>query len=334
MKTNPNYALAIAMAVAGILPAEAQLQHEQIALANETMFNESYFSQPLTGYAVGWRDPRGIQPTLEYLFPPVMVPRRFDYAELTNAEEFLADENTDLVRSIGGDFKLVKPYTETKTHKETPNKGLRIRVDLDRVADKKNWQQQYTGKLLRRIWRSTLISGFTLASAAAVNTGKVWGSSADADQDLDDQIGTSEDISGLPTNRILFGRDAWALRRRSYRAQNNAAGYASAASTQEELASYLNIDSVLVSKERYQSSASAKSQVVGSKVLLFNAADGLDEEDPSNFKLFYTLCEGGTRYRVFVQQISAKIFEITVECYDLLAVTSTLGIRQLTVTAS
>src|SRR5213079_3168007 len=50
----------------GILPADAVLErHGEVSFANETRFNESNFQQPLTDFAVGWRDPGGMETTLE-----------------------------------------------------------------------------------------------------------------------------------------------------------------------------------------------------------------------------------------------------------------------------
>jgi len=54
----------------------------------------------------------------------------------------------------------------------------------------------------------------------------------------------------------------------------------------DQLASRLMVDKVLVSRERYQSSASAKSEIVSNLVFAFYAEDGVDTEDPSNVKRF------------------------------------------------
>jgi len=44
---------AIILAQEEILSSGDQLKPGQFALANETRFNEAYFNQPLTAYAVG-----------------------------------------------------------------------------------------------------------------------------------------------------------------------------------------------------------------------------------------------------------------------------------------
>jgi hypothetical protein len=48
-------------------------------MANTSRFIEAHFSEPLTTYATGWRDPEGLQDLLDFVAPPVEVPRRFEY---------------------------------------------------------------------------------------------------------------------------------------------------------------------------------------------------------------------------------------------------------------
>src|SRR4051794_33925096 len=66
------------------------LKPGEIYLANESVFTQQYFDEPLTTYAVGWRDPNNIQATLDFFAPAVPVTRRFTYKEWTNIEEFLS----------------------------------------------------------------------------------------------------------------------------------------------------------------------------------------------------------------------------------------------------
>jgi hypothetical protein len=94
------------------------------------------------------------------------------------------------------------------------------------------------------------------------------------------------------------------------------------------------VDKIYVSRERYQSGAAAKSEVLGSAVYAFFAEDGVDTEDPSNIKRFvsnFSGEQGGGLVRVYVQQVSAKLVAITVEHYSKVIVTSTLGMRKWTI---
>src|SRR6185369_7233727 len=230
------------------------------------------------------RDRRDIQATLDFLFPRVSVNRRFEYAAYTNAEEFLS-ETFDDVRAIGADFKRVE-YTSSKVTAKTDNRGLCMRIDLDEVADKEGWETLYTAKLMRRLLRNRFRRYLALASAASTNTAKTWDTTAgkDPDKDVETDLIAAQTASGVFPNRVLYGHTAWDKRRLSHRAQNAAGGYASAGLTPDQLAGYLNVDGVLVSKERYQSSAAAKSEIVSNLVLEFLAMPNTDTEDPSNYK--------------------------------------------------
>ncbi len=302
----------------------------QVYAANAARFTEAYFSEPLTVYARGWRDPENIRETLEFFAPAVPTSRRFEYHSFVNAEEFYSE--TDDIRAIGSGFKRVE-FTGEKNNGKTKNKGLTIRVDLDEIAEDPNWEERTVGQLMRRLDRNELRRTKTLLSAAAVNTAKTWDATdrKDPDQDVLTELIAAADLSGIRPNRVGYGDTAWDKRGLTHRAQNNAGGYASAGMMPDQVASLLNVDRVRVSRERYQSTATAKEQIVNNLVLMFLAMDSASPEDPSNIKRFVSAVDGGGNFRVYTQQINAKLYDVTVEHYSDIVITSTLGIRQFTI---
>lgn len=308
----------------------AVLKSDQIGLANATRFTEAYFSEPLTTFAVGFRDPSDLQAALEFVAPRVSVGRRFEYASTVNKEEFYSE--TDDIRSIGSNFKAAK-YSSTKTNAKTYNKGLTLPVDMDEVADQPNWREQKTAKLLRRLYRNDLRRAIALLSANATNSAKTWDTTAlkDPDHDLLTDLIAGGAALGFNVNRVLFGMTAWAKRLLSLRAQNLKGQGNSSTMTPVELAQWLGVEGVNVSRERYTSSATARTEIVNNLVLEFFAESGMDTEDASNIKRFVSPVDGGGDVRVYEQQVSAKIIEITVEHYSNIVCTSTLGLRKLTI---
>ena len=318
------------LAASGILPVGAALDHDQVAVANASMFTESYFSQPLTAFAVGFRDPQNTEAALEFIAPRVPAPRRFEYAVASNAEQFLS-ETVDDERAIGSDFKEVR-YTSTKVTAKTANRGLTMCIDLDEVASTVGWEEAAVRKLRLRLLRNEFRRAVALLSAAATNTAKTWDTTAgkDPDQDVLSDLVTAATASGIRPNRVMYGDTSWSKRALAHRAQSTASGFSSASLTEAELAGLLGVDGVMISRQRYQSSASAKTETVGNLVLMFNAMAGQDPEDSSNIKRFVTPTTGGD-FRVYTQQIGPKRYHISVEHYSLIKITSTLGIRQFTV---
>lgn len=303
-------------------------------LANDSRFQETNFSEPLTTYAVGWRDPNNIEATLEFLAPAVEVGRKFEFKRANNAEEFLS-ETVDDLRAIGSDFKRVQ-YSGTSQVAKTFNRGLTEIVDLDNVTGT-SWEQNVVARLQRRLLRNSVRRAFAALTAAATNTNKVWGGSSDPDADVRADLNTATTASGIRPNRVLYGEGAFHLRFAAYRAQNNAGAYGSSALTEQELAQLLMVDQVLVSKERFQSAAAAKSEVAGLKQISFYADSMANTEDASNIKRFISMHDanqGGGRWMVYRQQLSAKLVSITVAHYENIVITSTLGIRQITASAS
>jgi hypothetical protein len=302
----------------------------QVCLANESRFNSAYFSEPLTAYATGWREPNNIEALLDFIAPPVQVGRRFEYKQAANTEAFLTD--TDDARAIGADFKRVE-YKGSSVQDKTTNRGLTIRVDLDTAGDMPNWRELYTARLLQRVLRSELRRAMDVLVNNAANTAKTWDASAgkDPDEDILTELLAAIDSAGVRPNRLLFGDAAWNKRLLAHRAQATAGGFASAALTPEQLAGYLGVDGVRVSRERYQNTASTKAKVVPDIVLMFYGLDGVTAEDPTHAKRFWSAVEGGGKFRVYEQQVNSKMVDLTVEHYSNVLITSTVGLRKLTI---
>lgn len=331
MQNNSPSALVAFRPDERLAPDNGRLEPGQLVLANEARFNASFYSEPLTAYAVGWRDQNEIEKTLDFIAPPVQVGRRYEFKKSDNTEAFYSE--TDDNRAIGADFKRVEYKGSTQLDK-TLNKGLTMRVDLDQVDSMMNWREVFTTRLLQRVLRNELRRAITVIAGAATNTAKTWDTTAgrDPDQDVLTDLIAAVDDSGVRPNRLLYGDVAWNKRLVAHRAQATAGGYASAGLTPVELAGFMGVDGVRISRERYQSTAALKGKVVPDIVLEFFAEDGLGPDDPSHAKRFWSAVEGGGKYRVYEQQISAKLIDLTVEHYSNVAVTSTVGLRKLTIT--
>ncbi len=325
--------------VALIANEGAPIRPGDVYLANESVFTQQYFDEPLTNYAVGWRDPNNIEETLEFFAPSVPVPRRFTYKSWTNIEEFLSEGSYDDLRAIGAEFPTVK-FTGSEIHARTDNRGLRIRVDMDEVADPNSalaggipvFQARVVEKLKRRILRNSLRRAVTLLSAGAVITAKTWNGTAgqDPDNDVLQQLVAAATQSGIRPNRVAWGDTAWSKRVLTHRAQNDAGGYASAGLSPEEVGMFLIVQPY-VSRERFSAAGAGLAEIVGNLVFMFYALAGQDTEDPSNIKRFYSMTDSGGPWRVYVQQVTSKLVDITVEHYELIKVTSLLGINQFTI---
>ena len=302
-----------------------------IFFANDSMFLASQFSEPLTTYAVGFKDPNNIEETLNFIAPPVPVGRRFEFKRMVNAEEFWS-ETVDDQRGFGADYKAIT-YSGTTGLGKTLDRGLAEVIDLDQVSGT-DWEQRSVARLQRRLLRNSLRRAVAALIAASTNTAKTWGSTADPDQDVRDDLVTSRNASGIRPNRVLYGDTAANLRLKSYRVQNNAGAHASAQLSPEELARALGVDRTLVSQEVFQSTASAKAEVVGNQVLMYYADDMANTEDPSHIKRFVTMHDanlGGGRWMVSRIQPTPKRVVITVAHYEQVVIPFSTGIRRLTI---
>ncbi len=314
----------------------ASLEPGELYAANSSRFVQAYYQEPLTQYAVGWSDEQNLDALLEFIAPSVQVPHRFEYAEFPNAEAFSSDANgEDDLRNIGGEFKSIR-YSSTKTEARTYNRGLTMRVDVEEIEGMPNWREHFTGQLMQRLKRNAARKAWAMAVAAATNAAKTWDTSSlkDPDQDVLTARLLYRDGAGVMPNRALYTDGAWNKRGISHRAQNTAGGFASAQLSPVEAKSLLMMD-VMVSDGIYQSSAATKLGLQGTTsdyVVLFKANAGVSRNDPSNFKNFWSACpQSGQRYAVYVQPFGVKFWDITVEHYNKLTPTSTVGVRLLTV---
>lgn len=305
--------------------------HERIEAFNSSLITEGAFRQPLTQFAIGWKE-KALEEELEFWAPEALVNRRFEFAAFDNAEEFLGNE--DDTRPPRADFKEVE-YSSSKIDASTANHGLQVTLDLDQITRIDNWEEYYVEKLLRRIRRNSIIRAIELLKAAATNTNKTWDGTAgkDPDSDVLGDLVTATAACGVTPNRVGYGPTAWQKRVLSLRAQAHAGGFAGAALSAGELADYLNVDQVFRSRTHY-ASGSVRTSAASNQVIMFQAATGTDTEDPSNIKRFVSMGnpeEGGGRYQVYSQRLSAKRHVIAVGYYELIKITSTLGIRKFTI---
>lgn len=298
-----------------------------VHLANEERFTAANFSEPLTTYAVGWDDPNNIQATLDAVAPPVQVPRRFEYKEATNIESFLSD--SDDIRAIGSPHKRIE-QTGTSTNQRTLNKGLTMRLDRDEEAVA-GGEEAAVARMMNRLFRNDLRRAITALSGSGTNTAKTWDASAGKDPDMDviTDLIAGGDARGMQSNTIVYGDTSWSKRLLSFRAQDLAGQGNSSNMTMAELEGFFGVDKIVLSKERYQSTASAKTKILQSYVLMYFAQQNLSKDDASNIKQFWTPTDSG-RVRVYREE-RAKFVDITVEHYSNIVLTSTLGLRRFTV---
>jgi hypothetical protein len=300
----------------------------QICLPNESLFTQDHFSEPLTTYATGWRDPSNIEALMDFIAPPVEVGRRFEFKQAENAEEFIID--SDDIRAVGASFKEVT-YTSNTVNAKTLNKGLTIRLDIDQYTDVTKAQQTLTAKLLRRLKRSEYARCLAILAAAATNTAVTWSTGTPNPMaDHRTALLAGQVTSGMWNNRIWWANDAWVNQQAGFEAGGTtSAGFRYADKNPDEIAKLLLCDSGMVSNAVYQSSASGKSRLGAGLVFQFFAEDGVDVEDATHLKRFWSATESGP-IRVY-SQVFAKFIEVTVEHYSLPVATTTLGVRALTV---
>ncbi len=300
-----------------------------ICAANEARFTAGHYSEPLTAFTVGWRDPENVDAILQRLFPEVQVSRRFEFKNAVNAEAFLSE--TDDERPIGSPFKRVE-YKGTTTNEKTINKGLTVRIDHDQTDDVEGEKTLAINRLLQRLARNELRRGLALLEANDHATADVYSATTNPDGLVRAQLALSTDTTGIRPNVVVYGEAAFDLRLDAYEAPTRVQPTTRGDMTLDELARYLMVDLVEVVKARYQSTATAKSKIIPSSVYAYLAMQGMGKDDPSAVKRFTSKSRGGQRYGVYVVE-HEKYTDVSVEMYSNIVLTG-LGIETRTITAS
>lgn len=300
----------------------------QLCAANESRFESTYYSEPLTAFTVGWVDPENLDALIEELFPAVEVGRRFEFKAANNAESFLSE--TDDIRAIGSPFKRIE-YTGSSVNEKTHNKGLTMRVDHDDEVGE-GWQERYTQLIMQRLLRNDFRRAIALIDAAATSVAEVWSAATNPDGDIRGVLRLSADSTGVRPNTVAFGEAAWDLRADAYEAQDTPYAGRAASMTPEQLAAKYMVDRVRIVKARYQSAAAAKAAIIPATVYSYIAIPGATKDDASNVKRFITPARGG-RFGVYVMEYE-KFTDISVEHYSNTVITGSAGIRKTPVTAS
>ncbi len=305
-------------------------------LGNEERFTAAYYSEPLTQYAVGWTDPENLEALINFIAPRVPVGRRFEYKLAVNSEAFLSEIDDE--RAIGSEFKRIE-YKGTTSYNKTANRGLCYRLDLDEEGAGILTEELIVSRILQRLRRNQYRRAVLtlLLLTAASNTNVTWtynattNASAQPDEDMRAQSARAQLTSGVFPNRLLLDLKSWNIRCNTYAQQALTAGALGAYTrTIQQVADNIGIDMAMITKAIYQSSQTAKSYILGQLALQFYGQDNPTRDDPTNLKHFITPVGDGD-FRVYRQPVGAKFVDITVEYYDNILATATVGANQLTV---
>lgn len=308
--------------------AHADLIPGAVALANEARLTTATFSEPLTQYAVGWKDPENLQDAVNYLAPRVPVGRRFEYKKAKNSEAFLSE--TDDLREIGSAFKRVEYRGETVNSK-TRNRGLTIRLDRDEMSGLMD-EERAVALLMQRVLRNKYRRAMTALLALATDIPVTWGSGSTPDEDMRQAVAAAQLESGIFPNRGVIGLTAWNQRAEVYAGDDKAGAFAGLAKSAREVGQMIGLEDLRTSATLYQSSGTAKTRILQSLAVFFYAQDLVGKDDSSNLKQFVSAVDGGGDMRVHREEIGPKFVDITVEHYDTIEGTSAVGARKLTIT--
>jgi len=327
-----------ALANSGVAPGRitGNEPHGTIGLPNDSLLRQTTPIEELTAFAASYDSMvgNGLARLRDFIAPARPSTSRIVRLTTYNENEPWETVNYDRVkRGMLADFHEVRQRTATKSDLQLPNRGLSVVLDRDELKSKPEWQQTHTKWLLDLLNRASVLEAVALYTASATSTTFTWDNAANPDLDVRTQILALADVTGFYPQNVAYGDAAHLKRQNAYEGQLTAGSLARAAQfSEEQLATALGVSRVLINAERYQSSASAKSEILGSKVLLFTAIPDGGPMDPSNIvRHVSTGGNGAGEYAVYVTDLGVKKIVLTVENYEYLHAQHTSGILLATV---
>ncbi len=302
-----------------------------VSLANESMLDASHYRDAVTSYIQGvmGSDLAPLQAALDYLAPGVQTGRIFEYKALGTGLAFLADQ--DDARAPGSNFRRVETKGSTQINK-TINRGLSYTIDRDAVPVGPNTVNNTAAWLMAILFRNDLLRAIAVLDAAATNQAKTWNAASNPDGDLRAARLLSLTDRGMAPNRMAVGLGAWDTRSAAYEASTKAGALNLSERTAEQVAQKLGIASAMVSDLIYKTKGTGDKALAMSNIIYMFYADAVAHEmDSSNVKRFWSACDGGEEWAVYVDESKPKFIEVVVEHYSTIACTDTTGIRKLTI---
>jgi len=308
----------------------------QACLANEALIVQSTYIEEITAWGIGYANAADnrLRVLRDFLAPGRPgTSRTIRLTQYDETEPWFTVDNQKIKRSVLGDFMEVRQRTAIKVDRLIFNRGLCVTLDLDELKDKPHWQQTHTQWLIDLLMRATVLEAIAIYQAAATVLNVTWDAASNPDLDIKTELIALANVTGFKPSRAVFGDTASLKRQQAYEQQLTAGSLAhSQMMTDEEIAVACGLGEVLTDAERYQSTTTAKSEIVGSNVYVFTAFPDESPEDASNVvRHVANASYGGGEYAVYLTPIGVKKVVLTVENYELLATQHTTGIAQLAI---
>ena len=305
----------------------------RVVLANESAFNNTFYSQPLTDFAVGYRnEEEDLQGMLDFIAPPVQATRKFQYGVMSNKAAFEAITDGSDERALQGEFKTVQAY-DSIADGHTNSKGLTTLIDNDELEEVPGKLEEKIAWLKQLLLRADLLRANALLASLATNTNKTWSSGTpQPDVDVKKAVRAYRTACGVQPNKVLFGGGAWDLRDQALSGTNTAGGFAGLMRLEDGLARFVRVREIMVNELVYELPSGKTPIITDNKVYIFEGQRMPSTRDASNVKRFWSPVMGGGEYAVFVDKTTmAELTKVTVFHRSAIVSPNTLGVQSLTI---
>jgi hypothetical protein len=302
----------------------------KLTLANAGSLSDTYFSEPLTTFAQDYYKELSVEKVLQFVSGNVIVPRRFQYRVWGDATELAPlSSPPDPRRALGANFSALS-VSGTIQLNETDNKGFSVILDDDEINADPKWEVVAVKRAVRTMmeYERSVLHDQLYYTSGVTPVSVTWngGSGQDPDSDLIQLLQAVESAVGVRPNRIIMTASAWTARTVTLRAQTSLLAVSSAMLTPDQLGAQLGVKLMVPDAVDFAPGSAL--------VFAFYQQDGGFTEDISTIKRFQSLCADGALFRSYKRQVGNKTWEVTVEHYSRLVLTSPTLLGCLAVTTT
>ena len=316
------------------IATSAKAENGHISLANESAFQNAFFSKPLTDFAVGYQNQEEpLQELLDFIAPPVQTTRLFQYDVQNGKVAFEAAAKGEDERALMGEFKVVD-WMDGKATGATKSKGLTTFIDNDILEEIPSKLEEKVATLKCMLLRADLIRANALLVSLATNANKTWSSGTPTpDMDVKAAINAARAALGQQPNRVLFGGGAWEARDTALAKQNSAGAFAGLMRLESDVARFYRVRDLKINDLVYDLPGTGKTPIIAdAKVFVFTGNTMPSTMDASNVKRFWSPVVGGGEWAVFVDRThSAELTKVTVYHRSAILSPNAVGVQSLTI---
>lgn len=240
------------------------------------------FSEKLTNFASALSGNLNSEELQRFIAPHMRVPKHFEYATADRLDAFRRPSLAQMRRPRGGEYPVVGG-TAKKEKASLEDFGLAVKIDKRDYSE--DLARTWIARMKRMFTDALLEGSVAMLDAMAIETTISLSDLGEAtlDRVVEDELFVASKFGGIRPNRILFGGQAWSMRKAYYESKALAGSTLRFPRTMQEMTQDIRAD-VRIMDAMSLTDVNTLDMLAGSTIYAYYGIDDPTTEDPSNMK--------------------------------------------------